>query len=204
MKTGVRPQVYSLVARALCGGGPTDSLVTFVQLQMRKKHPHLWWSDGPPNEKARSTTELNKDHPWCTFLHSDRKSLQLSWTGHARTVFRDGNTLYVFDPWMQTIDKGNQKGNPGFRFIQKALDTLSENGSLKVKYTLVFTPQAKDQGPGDKSCTMFSYIRGLMLDTFGWKGASMPIPPELPSLVARIVQHYKALYKAQQRKCKRQ
>jgi hypothetical protein len=110
-------------------------------------------------------------------------AVQVGWTGHARFVYVDHKLrkFFIYDPWMQSIDKGKQKGNKGFKELKRAIKA--------VGYDPEFVARPPEQGR-EPTCQAVAMTRLLQVALRGNVGATGPLDHVLVVLTARLLSMY--------------
>lgn len=145
---------------------PSASLkfINFLQ----QKQPSVWnninnefiYSSSPKLVKTHGTGEesLHK------FIMDDTKRVTMcAWAKHARVMYKckSTKTLCIIDPWKQKV----------------RLPVKWKNVIMKCGYTTTFVQREAEQGIGEGSCVLMSFVRLLMISKMGDKGATIALEP---------------------------
>lgn len=168
-----------------------------------KKKGWRWFLWGPEQNQTivSDTLESKAVNPFAETLQLRRPNddmkenqtegiaVQVGWTGHARFMYVDHKVLkfFIYDPWMQSIDKGNQKGNKGFKELKRAIEA--------VGYKPVFVSRSPEQGR-EPTCQAVAMARLLQVALLGNAGATGPLDHVLVVLTARLLSMYAKKEKA--------
>ena len=106
----------------------------------------------------------------------------ISWTNHMRCAYLDRGLkrMYIYDPWMQTLDKD---GDKGFELIRK----INKDNGISTE----FVPHNQEQGLSEGSCAAAALMRLLLVAKYGKLGAFMTLPCYYPILVSRLISLYR-------------
>ena len=141
------------------------------------------WKFKPKRYEYYSSLEPYED---IVFKQSKSTNIafQIGWSRHARFAYVDRKLkkMYIYDPWMQSLDRRGARGNSGFEQIKSI--------NNKHGFSTEFVIRKADQG-AEGSCVAAAFMRVLMLAQYGKEGATMPIPCYYAILAQRLISMYR-------------
>ena len=138
--------------------------------------------------KAKRYEYYSSLEPYEDIVFKQSKStniaFQIGWSRHARFAYVDRKIkkMYIYDPWMQSLDRRGARGNSGFEQIKSI--------NNKHGFSTEFVIRKADQG-NEGSCVAAAFMRVLMLAQYGKEGATMPIPCYYAILAQRLISMYR-------------